>query len=201
MVGGVVIAAAVVLRHRVVSVGRYFWQGARPWGPMQLGNGGTSIADGGCALVSFTHASNALYGADLDPVDANALVLDAGGFSGSLLVFPTAAAALGLRAPDSERIHARSGASVDELAARIDHALSGGGVAVVNVDRSYGGQGAHFVLVTGRRGGDFVAIDPAGDGDVNPFEITIDRATLTASSTWNRHPVVVGVAPVYRGAA
>ncbi|HEY4221579.1 MAG TPA: hypothetical protein VGO62_09555 [Myxococcota bacterium] len=190
---GVVGVVALVARGRGVKIPTLYWQGAQPWGAERLGNGSLSFGDAGCLETCTTMASDALAGTGFDPSDVNDIVKAAGGFSGSLLILEVAAAAVGLTAPDGERVHSGTGAQADELRSTIDYALQNGGVCAVNVDHSASGPGQHWVLVHDVSGDAYVAADPA-----LAQEITIDRQSLIASSAWNGNPVVVGAAPIYR---
>lgn len=178
----------------MLTVPRFYWQGDPEWGHQVLGFSRETIAEEGCLVTSLAMASNALAGTEWNPSDVNDIAVSAGAFRGAALVLELAAEVVGVRALDSERIHAGDG-DADELRAAIRGALGRGGGAIVNVGH---GSPAHFVFVHGEKGGQFIAADPAGDGNVNPFDIHIDASTLQADSTWNNRPYVLGVAPVFK---
>lgn len=131
----------------------------------QLGNGKYTIAQSGCFLSSITMASNKLHpGQNLGVLDANTKVKAGNGFSGSGLEMARAAPALGM---DMTSRRALGGINDATVLNRLDQHLAAGKPAVAGVDfrpgRSSGHSDAdHFITIYGKRGNDYLAMDPAG---------------------------------------
>jgi hypothetical protein len=173
----------------MLRVPHFYWQGDGEWGGRALGFSRETISEEGCMVTALAMASNTQAGTDWNPGDVNELAQSAGAFKGDLLILELAAEAVGLRAPDDERIHAGDGDS-SELRALMRRALSSGGGALLNVGH---GSPSHFVYLHGEDASGFVAADPALGRDIH-----IDASTLQADSGWNNRPYVLGVAPVWR---
>ncbi len=131
----------------------------------QLGNGKYTIAQSGCFLSSITMASNKLHpGQNLGVVDANTKVKAGNGFSGSGLEMSRAAPALGMNMTSRRTLGGVNDATV---LSRLDQHLAAGKPAVAGVDfqpgRSSGHSDAdHFITIYGKRGNDYLGMDPAG---------------------------------------
>lgn len=193
-VAGVGALTLLVGRRAMITIPQLYKQGGdAPWADRDVGFGSLPMKAVGCLETVVTMASNALAGTPFDPGDVLDITREAGAYSGSNMILEAAASSVTLNAPESERIHAGHGAALADLVALMDHALSKGGMAAVNVDaHSPSGDGTHWVLVRGKQGGLYLAADPA-TGE----QITIDPSSMRASSTWNNNPYVVGVAPIY----
>lgn len=176
-------------------------QNDKRWGATPLGRSSEfNIGGAGCMLTSLTMAVNAFTKDTLTPdvAQAAALSISAGSFDGPNLVLQTAADALGISAPESERLH--DGAPLASMRQRLKDTLAKKGMAVVHVAKDFSATGEHFILVYKTKGGNFIAADPAPGSD----DVELDAETLTGSSDWGYKVYeyrVVGVAPVYAGAA
>lgn len=200
---GVLLGARLLLGGGAVAIKRFIGQAygpdglPTPWRRKPLGLSSTAtIGESGCMLCSLNTAYNALTGEDLNPDAVQDLIIGAGGgFMGEELILEVAASSLGLVAPDSMRIHPRTGHSKAELAAAMDDALSQKGLALVHVDASASGAGQHFILCHGKSGGSYLCADPATASDT-----LIGVDDLIGVAMWGSTPRtynVVGVAPVF----
>lgn len=194
IVGGVLVGLALLLRRVVHFPPVFYWQGHAPWGPVALGFSNQTIAGEGCLDTCVAMAENAMVGNMFDPGDINDIAKSVGAFSGAAMFLEPACAAVGLRAPDKQRIHSQSGASIAQLRACIDGALAAGGQAFINVDSAFNKAGAHFVLAYDKSPLGYICADPA-TADVS----IISMDTLTGEGTAGVAVpyCVVGVAPVF----
>lgn len=168
---------------------RILRQNAPEWGSLRLGTPlvrGVTIGGGGCLLCCLAMAHNELCGGDLTPPTAQDLILDSGsGFLRANLSIEAAAPALGLVAPDSERVRGSIGAPVLTKAA---HAAMIDGLCIFHVDSDQSGRafddddsGKHFILAARIEGGDFICHDPA-PGRV----VRLDARTLSGKAMWGK---------------
>ncbi len=177
-------------------------QANKLWSTTPLGKSTEfTIGEAGCMLTSLTMAVNTLTHDEITPDVAQAAALNysPNTFSGPELVLEKAADALGVRAPESERIHDTDSSgrkpTAAQLSANISAALRNKGMAIVHVAKDFSATGEHFLLVYKKKGGMFVAADPAPGADV-----LIDPKTLTGKSDWGYKVFdyrIVGSAPVY----
>lgn len=157
------------------------------WGGVHVGDSTSSIGSVGCLMVTLTMIRNFFYGTNLLPPEANQIIKRSGGYSGALTIVPVAAQALGLSAPESQRIRSAH-AGDPSLVNLVDSALSSGGVAVLHVDHNEGNMsssdqlanlaGDHFISVFGKQGSNYLAADPA-PGTIIPL-----NSKLAGESMW-----------------
>jgi len=196
----------------------YYRQADARWHFVVVGNGGGGPHDTigyiGCMITSLGMSAGALNGTDHDwsPDTVNDLLKTASAFSGVLVILPAAAAALDMYAPDDEdengfrRIHGglTGFSSIEQkkqaMREMIDKVLDAGGLLLLNVDHTFEGAGAHFILLHSKQGGVYLCADPATGDDTK-----IDVQTLgNPRVMWGNEPVVydaVGVAPLFKAAA
>jgi hypothetical protein len=139
----------------------------------QLGTGRYTIGSSGCLLTSLTMASAILGGRrDLDPLEANEVVLARRGFKGSALELEIAAPALGLAITRRCVLRDRNRR---EAQSKLDAELALGRPVVAGVDivpgrASSGKSGAdHFIVIHQLAGDRYLCMDPAG-GVATSFE-------------------------------
>ena len=161
---------------------------------VQLGNGKSTIAEAGCFLSSCTMASNLLHpGQSLGAVEANRRVKAQGGFAGSGLELSRAAPALGMQQVSRRPL---GGVNDGTVLARLDQHLAAGKPAVAGVDfragRSSGHSDAdHFITIYGKRGNDYLAMDPAGGQPVTISRGTDGRLTYRGASDYKLSEVLL----------
>lgn len=151
------VAAGGVITRAV----RPLWQGGGDWGGLLLGNStSTTIARGGCLLVLFTIAVNALRGTQYSPRTVNDLLRVAGVFDdGSALIHVDRAAAA-LKLTLGRRVRQDDRPTFAEIKGVVDEGLRKG-LVVLHVDHNGDGRGDHFVLINGRAARGYTAADPA----------------------------------------
>src|ERR1051326_6173963 len=94
----------------------------------------------GCMVTCLTMAQNQLLGTNDTPPQVNTTVKDAHGFTGANVLLPTAAAAVGLSAPEAQRIRGTLvDRNVDALRKLACETLDAGGVALLHVDHNNAG--------------------------------------------------------------
>ncbi len=133
----------------------------------QLGSGKWTIRQAGCMMSAYAMASTGLTGRDTNPAAANDAIKRAGGFSGSGLIGPTAARALGMREVQRTGTHSTS---TQNMKNTIDAALAKGQAVVLGVDYKAGSNGTsngtgvdHWLTVVGKDPqGNYLVLDPAG---------------------------------------
>jgi len=121
------------------------------------------------------------------PPEGNELLKGAKAFSGSSLSVPAAAKALGLNAPDSERLR---GVQDDHKA--VSEALSKG-ACVLHVATDGGRVGKHFILALRIEGDEVVCADPALGREVR---LVLNRLTFVMWGKKQKTYRIVGVLPV-----
>jgi hypothetical protein len=184
-----------------LSSGKDFFklaQGDPRWATMLIGFSSESSADVGCFFTSLLAASNMLLGRSMTPLEAMPIVKAGGGFQpaqGASLFLPQAALALGVSAPETERIRAGVG-TLDSLRAKADDILKRGGLPIFNVGYNSPSP-RHFVLCNRRGPSGYECMDVAGP---TATLMNIDAATLQGQRTASKRYVVCGVAGVFRRA-
>ena len=189
-----------------------------------------TIGGAGCLLTCFTMIVNFLLGTKYTVAEMNKILVDAGCFSGPLIILEKAAAHMGLKALDSERSRSTTADRDASIMARAIRIIFGQGrLCILHVDLNHnkpGGDvyGDHFVvafeLVPGNPAfdvGDVVKCADPAPGKV--FEI--DVASGLGDSTWVpahtmkdpatgktvsvpavvEHMTVVGVIPISKATA
>ncbi len=132
-------------------------QSDRRWGQAILGSGKRTIASSGCLLCCLVMASNAMRGTNVGVIQANEMILGAGGFAGSGLNFRKAAKVLGLDQVYVGQYYVKEAAA----------AIANGDLAVFGIDYKEGSSSGlsdadHFVLGVGVDGsGSWRIADPA----------------------------------------
>jgi hypothetical protein len=147
--GGLVVSKAV----------RGLVQNSDAWGRMRLGTGGSTIGGGGCLLTALTMAVNALKGLSMTPPQVNDVGVAAGAFGSNSSEMNPAVLAQALGLHIVERIR-NEPTHVPDMIRVVDEALAAGGLAVVHVDYTEDARGDHFVLVNGKTGSGYTAVDP-----------------------------------------
>jgi len=167
-----------------------FKQADRQWSRERLGLGTSTIGASGCLLCSLLMAKQQLLPSEptILPPDGNALLLAAKAFHGSSLSVPVAAKALGLSAPDSERLR-----GVPDDRAAIEAALSKG-ACVLHVATDGGRTGRHFILALRIEGDEVVVADPALGKEVR---LMLNRLTFVMWGKKQKSYRIVGVVPVH----
>jgi hypothetical protein len=165
--GGLVVSKAV----------RGLVQNSSAWGRMRLGNGGSTIGGGGCLLTALTMAVNALKGLSMTPPQVNDIGVAAGAFGTNSSEMNPAILAQALGLTIVERIR-NDPTNVAGMVRVVDEALAADGLAVVHVDYTDDTRGDHFVLVNGKTGSGYTAVDP-----VSAKTITLDGG-LRGPSKW-----------------
>lgn len=185
----------------------YFAQADKRWGKMLLGfSPDGTIGKYGCFLTALTMALSKLKGVVYTPAQMNDIVKKAGGFSAGTanLNLPVAAAAVGLKAPNNERLRVNSNVNpvqvptVTAMRGLIESTLARGGTPIVHVDKDYTPDflGDHFIVIHKKEDNRYVAADPATGRDM-----FLNASDLQGQATWGNPKFtfkVVGVAPVYR---
>lgn len=171
-------------------------QGDARWAAVPVGEGREPFSAVGCMVTSLTAAAGALGTSTSTPPQANDAIKAAGGFSGTSLILTKAAATLGLRAVEGERIRAGQGTR-GELRAALDDTLDRGGLALVHVDYDTASPTAnHFILCFARDAdGAYLCHDVAGPA---AKVIKLAPATLDVQRTPSRRYTAAGVAPLWR---
>lgn len=132
-------------------------QSDRRWGQAILGSGKRTVASSGCLLCCLVMASNAMRGTNVGVIQANEMILGAGGFAGSGLNFRKAAKVLGLDQVYVGQYYVKEAAV----------AIANGDLAVFGIDYKEGSSSGlsdadHFVLGVGVDGsGSWRIADPA----------------------------------------
>lgn len=145
-------------------------------GNTRLGRGRSTLRGAGCMLSAYGMAAQAISGRTdgMGVRDLNQLVLNNNGFSGSGLVGPTAARAMGMTQTGRETISSRNASSrINDIAA----SLEAGNPVVLGVDYKAGSRGSgrgtgvdHWITITGRDPDNpnrFIALDPAGGREIS----------------------------------
>lgn len=123
------------------------------WSKDELGNSGGSLGSYGCTICSASMALGS-YGIDLDPRALNRRLITKGGFTESgLLIWKSLAEVAG---PDYEIVVRNRFDSQD-----LDESLRAGNPLIAKV--LYQGRIWHWVLVVGKKGADYLIIDPLSD--------------------------------------
>lgn len=178
-----------------ISSGKDFFrlaQGDPRWASMPVGFSSEPSSKVGCFFTTLVAARNMLKSGELLPPAAMEILKKANAFSGALLVLPTAAAALGVSAPESERI--RAGVGTDEqMRAKADDILRRGGLVIFNV--GYGNKTPrHFILCNRRGPNGYECMDVGGPSSAL---MNISASSLSGVRNSSRTYVVVGVAGVF----
>lgn len=171
-------------------------QGDPRWATMHVGFSTSTMADVGCFFTSLLAASNMLLGRAVLPPDAMPIVKAAGGFQaaqGANLFLPQAAQALGVSAPENERIRAGVG-TADQIRAKADDILKRGGLVIFNVGYNTPSP-RHFVICNRRGPSGYECMDVAGP---TASMMNIDAASLSGRRTATKLYVVCGVAGVFK---
>lgn len=124
------------------------------WGARPIGASKVTIGRAGCLLTDLAMAKNLYEIASvppkvITPIEADAICVSANAYQGALLLVERAAKALGMRAPESERLRCKKGDP--RVPALVREVLLKGGFAVVHVDHDStlpdgDPEGDHFVL-------------------------------------------------------
>jgi len=132
-----------------------FQQGDPRWENDPLGNTGDTLGDTGCAVTSAAMVLKS-YGVDTDPQRLNAYLTTHQGYEGNGYIIWEKAAQLGGGAIEK---------AYEDLPSywRIDRELMKGNPVIVRLH--FPGGGMHFVVIAGKRGFDYLILDP-GAGSV-----------------------------------
>jgi len=126
-----------------------FRQGDPRWDDEPLGNTADSLGATGCAVTSAAMVLK-WYGVDTDPQRLNAYLTESGGYEGNGYIIWEKAAKLG---EDLKKAY-------EDMPSywRIDHQLMKGNPVIVRIHLA-GGE-MHFVVIAGKRGFDYLILDP-----------------------------------------
>lgn len=136
-----------------VTVQRFDLQNDPRWSSDEIGASGRQMAGTGCLITSVATAISSL-GVPTDPKTLNRLLTQNGGYQGADLLWykiHTVIPAVDYR---YERIFSSR---------TIESDLEAGRLPIVNVKFHKTGY-THWVLIAGARDGDFLILDPLGDG-------------------------------------
>ena len=182
-----------------ISSGKDFFQlaqGDPRWASLPVGfttKPENSMANIGCFFTSLVAARNMLVGGSMLPPEAMQRAKDAQAFQNQLLILETGAQALGVSAPEGERIRAGAG-SVEQLRDKADDILRRNGIVIFNV--GYGSrEPRHFLVCNRRSASGYECMDVAG---TKPYLMTLDPASLQGQRTATKRYIAVGVAGVFR---
>jgi hypothetical protein len=182
-------------RAQLLAGYRVFRQG--DYAGATLGSGSLMMPGHGCALCTLTMAATAigsptehwrgdLSPGELTPLLSNEIIKRAGGFSGSALVMPLAAAALGMSYLEFGRTEALRPSDVGF----IDSSLYAGFPVAAHVDYKRNEASGHWILIVQRNGdGTFVAIDPA-----TGRALRLTRSPMSSVETQRSQPKAAAVA-------
>lgn len=174
-----------------------FFQAARSYGRLQLGEGETSIEVGGCLLcvlcdgarrlgtrpdITPPHANNMLRAASSPPSGPCFVDMKTGKRPGSDLVVERAARVLGMESPEAEKVvvDAAAGVGVADVAAATKRILDAKELAIFHVAFNRSQHMAHFVLGAERLsdGNIFCSDSAIGSVILDPEKLEgISRAT------------------------
>ncbi|MGA3171159.1 MAG: C39 family peptidase [Chthoniobacteraceae bacterium] len=140
------------LRPVAISVPA-FLQGDPRWHDDPLGATTDSVGDAGCAMTSAAMVLK-FYGVDTDPHRLNAYLTAHHGYEGNGYIIWEKAAKLGR---DLKKAYEDSPSYW-----RIDHQLMKGNPVIVRLHLRPGE--THFVVIAGKRGFDYLILDPAAAG-------------------------------------
>jgi len=191
-------AAASTARGGAMNItnGKDFFQlaqGDPRWASLPVGFSTKTMANVGCFFTSLVAARNMLLGGSMLPPEAMQLVKRQEAFQGVMLILTKAAQALGVSAPESERIRANQG-SVEDLRMKADDILRRNGIVIFNV--GYNGPTAdHFLICNRRSAGGYECMDVAG---TKAHSMTLDPTSLQGQRTASKRYITVGVAGVFR---
>lgn len=184
---------------RSITSGKDFFQlaqGDPRWASMIVGfatKPEDSMANDGCFFTSLVAARNMLLGTAMLPPEAMQIAKRAEAFQGVMLILTKAAQALGVSAPESERIRANQG-SVEDLRQKADDILRRNGIVIFNVGYN-APTSNHFLICNRRSANGYECMDVAG---TKPHFMTLDPTSLQGQRTASKRYITVGVAGVFR---
>jgi len=182
-----------------ITSGKDFFQlaqGDPRWASMLVGfstKPESSMANVGCFFTSLVATRNMLLGGSMLPPEAMQLAKRAEAFQNDLLILSTAARALGVSAPESERIRANE-EPVEKLRAKADDILRRNGIVIFNVGYNSTAP-RHFIICNRRSANGYECMDVAG---TKAHFMTLDPTSLQGQRTASKRYITVGVAGVFR---
>lgn len=179
-----------------ISSGKDFFQlaqGDPRWASLPVGFSTKTMGNDGCFFTSLVAARNMLLGGSMLPPEAMEIAKRQEAFQGVMLILTKAAQALGVSAPESERIRANQG-SVEDLRAKADDILRRNGIVIFNVGYN-APTSNHFLICNRRSASGYECMDVAG---TRAHFMTLDPSSLQGQRTASKRYITVGVAGVFR---